>query len=334
MNKQLHKETKILKAVNINRFKEGARVIEDVTRFILQDNTLFLRLKSLKHKIKSATPNDYPTDDLGDKKYVETQKHLDLFSLLQANIRRMQESARVLEEIEDRHFYKTIRFEVYQLNHLIHSALSHYFNKQKLNGLYPICNPTIKSIECMADLINQVKINLCQLRMKGEDKQTILQTCKTFRQQLNPDTLLIVNDHLDIALGFADGVHLGQDDLPVTAARKIVPSDFIIGVSVHNVEEAQLAQQHGADYLGVGCLFETQTKKDISRLTLEKYKQIINSVQIPVCAIGGVTLANLKKLHPPPDMAAMHAAIWQDSNPTFLMVEANNLLKENQRFKR
>lgn len=105
---------------------------------------------------------------------------------------------------------------------------------------------------------------------------------------------LIINDRLDIALAAgADGVHLGQKDLPVPIARKIVGNNKLIGVSTANIEEARKAQIEGADYIGLGALFPTTTKKDTRKVTLEQAKFIRENVDIPIVGIGGVNEDNI-----------------------------------------
>ncbi len=108
----------------------------------------------------------------------------------------------------------------------------------------------------------------------------------------------IVNDRLDIALASqADGVHLGQDDLPLCAARLLAPRPFRIGVSVGTIEEAVDAEKNGADYLGVGPVYPTGTKPDAGpAVGPELIRQIRAHVRIPIFAIGGITLTNAKQV--------------------------------------
>lgn len=104
---------------------------------------------------------------------------------------------------------------------------------------------------------------------------------------------LLVNDRLDIALlSGADGVHLGQDDIPVAEARRLAGPDFIIGATAHSVEEALKAEADGADYLGCGAVFYTNTKKDTVPLGLEGLTAIRRAVTIPIVGIAGVTPEN------------------------------------------
>ncbi|CDD12202.1 thiamine-phosphate synthase [Phascolarctobacterium succinatutens CAG:287] len=108
---------------------------------------------------------------------------------------------------------------------------------------------------------------------------------------------LIINDRLDIAMAVgAAGVHLGQDDLPCAAARKLLGEDYIIGVSAHNPAEAKAALQSGADYLGCGAVFGTATKADVKKLGTEGLMAICREKGLPVVGIGGVTADNYREV--------------------------------------
>lgn len=108
---------------------------------------------------------------------------------------------------------------------------------------------------------------------------------------------LIINDRLDIAMAVGTaGVHLGQDDLPCAAARKILGEDYIIGVSAHNPAEAKAALQSGADYLGCGAVFGTATKADVKKLGTDGLAAICREKGLPVVGIGGVTADNYREV--------------------------------------
>ena len=108
---------------------------------------------------------------------------------------------------------------------------------------------------------------------------------------------LIINDRLDIAMAVgAAGVHLGQDDLPCAAARKLLGEDYIIGVSAHNPAEAKTALQSGADYLGCGAVFGTATKADVQKLGTDGLAAICKAKGLPVVGIGGVTADNYREV--------------------------------------
>lgn len=108
---------------------------------------------------------------------------------------------------------------------------------------------------------------------------------------------LIINDRLDIAMAVgAAGVHLGQDDLPCAAARKILGEDYLIGVSAHNPSEAKAALQNGADYFGCGAVFGTATKADVQKLGTDGLAAICREKGLPVVGIGGVTADNYREV--------------------------------------
>jgi len=108
---------------------------------------------------------------------------------------------------------------------------------------------------------------------------------------------LIINDRLDIMLATdAAGVHLGQDDMPVAAARRLVGKDKIIGASARTTKEAIRAEEDGASYIGAGSVFNTITKKDAKRISIEELKDMTSAVSIPVIAIGGVNKDNIEML--------------------------------------
>lgn len=108
---------------------------------------------------------------------------------------------------------------------------------------------------------------------------------------------LIINDNVDVALkSGADGVHVGIEDMPIDEIRRKAPDSFIIGATCKTVEQAQSAERLGADYMGVGAVFPSPTKKNAVRITREQLKEICSSVSIPAVAIGGITLENVGEL--------------------------------------
>ena len=139
---------------------------------------------------------------------------------------------------------------------------------------------------------------IVQYRDKKADTRELLETARKIREITRKyRSLFMVNDHLDIALlSEADGVHLGQDDLHVREARKIVPPGFIIGISTHSLEQAESARDAGADYIAIGPVFPTPTKETYPPVGLETVKQVVGAVSIPVVAIGGLNLRNIADL--------------------------------------
>ena len=111
------------------------------------------------------------------------------------------------------------------------------------------------------------------------------------------DVPLLINDRIDIALAVdSEGVHIGQDDMPAGIAREIIGEDKILGVSASTVEEAKKAEIDSADYIGSGAVFPTATKDDADSVSEEELKEIVDSIDIPVVAIGGITIENAHTL--------------------------------------
>ena len=138
-------------------------------------------------------------------------------------------------------------------------------------------------------------VGIVQLREKNistkdfyEKALKVKEICKNY------GALFIINDRLDIAQAVgADGVHLGQSDMPIEKAREILKDKFLIGATARNVEEAKRAELLGADYIGSGAIFGTSTKDNAKKLEMEVLKKIVSSVKIPVFAIGGININNV-----------------------------------------
>ena len=108
---------------------------------------------------------------------------------------------------------------------------------------------------------------------------------------------LIINDRVDVALAIdAEGVHVGQSDMPCDVTRKLIGEDKILGVSAATIDEAKKAEKDGADYIGTGAVFPTVTKDDAPSITKQDLKDVVDSISIPVVAIGGITLENASQL--------------------------------------
>lgn len=137
-----------------------------------------------------------------------------------------------------------------------------------------------------------------QLREKNLSNTEFLEEAKEIKQLCAKyNAPFVINDNVEIAKEIdADGVHVGQDDMEALDVRAVLGKDKIIGVSAHSVEEALLAQEHGADYLGVGAVFHTGTKSDATDLSRETLKAICDAVDIPVIAIGGISADNVLEL--------------------------------------
>jgi thiamine-phosphate pyrophosphorylase len=179
---------------------------------------------------------------------------------------------------------------------------------QRISGLYAILDPSVAFCGgddpeiALDDALSEVLDGGCRLvqyRDKKAPSRLLLARATRFAQACRrANAVFIVNDRLDVALlADADGCHLGQDDLPVSAARRIVPRDFLIGASTGNVSEAKKAEEDGADYIGVGAVFPTSTKPDASEPQgVRIVAEVASSVSIPSVAISGITRGNVKEV--------------------------------------
>jgi thiamine-phosphate diphosphorylase len=141
-------------------------------------------------------------------------------------------------------------------------------------------------------------VTLIQLREKKLFREEFVSLAKEVKRVTDRYRVpFIINDDVEVAKEVgADGVHVGQNDISVEEARRVLGPDKIIGVSAHNVEEALTAQGKGADYLGAGAAFTTSTKLDASALSMDTLRAICQAVSIPVVAIGGINADNILKL--------------------------------------
>ena len=138
-------------------------------------------------------------------------------------------------------------------------------------------------------------VKIVQLREKTlSTKDFFIKALKVKEICKNYGALFIINDRLDIAQAVeADGVHLGQSDMPIEKAKEILKNKFLIGVTARNVDEAIKAELEGADYIGSGAIFGTSTKDNAKKLDMKDLKKIVNSMKIPVFAIGGININNV-----------------------------------------
>ena len=152
----------------------------------------------------------------------------------------------------------------------------------------------LKTIECAL----RGGVDMVQLRSKALSDRTLFELGKKIRTLTNRmKKLFIVNDRVDLALALhADGVHLGQDDLPMSEARRIVGKDQLIGRSTHNLKQALEAEREGADYIGFGPIFGTPTKPTYPPIGLGQIAQVMKRVRIPVVCIGGIDRSNVAQV--------------------------------------
>lgn len=176
---------------------------------------------------------------------------------------------------------------------------SHNFANNAVKGIYTLIDTTYVSpadiVRTAAKLISG-GAGMIQLRAKGMSAKKMLEAARGLRRACARGSVtLIINDRVDIALSCgADGVHLGQDDLPVGEARKLLGAGAIIGLSTHNASEAAQASVLGADYVSFGPVFATKTKKDAqSPKGIEGIREARSATTLPIVAIGGITEATL-----------------------------------------
>lgn len=168
-------------------------------------------------------------------------------------------------------------------------------------SLYLVTDHRNKTDEEFLNIIEEAikgGTSIVQLREKTASTKDFYQLALKVKEiTTRYDVPLLINDRMDIALAVdSEGVHLGQDDMPADIARKIIGDDKILGVSASTVEEAIKAQIDGADYIGSGAVFPTATKDDADSVSKEELKSIVDSIDIPVVAIGGITIENASEL--------------------------------------
>jgi len=300
---------------NLNRISEGLRLLEDVARFLLNDAILSEQLRSLRHELvaedwslqrKLLLARD-AAGDVGAFAQVpgEAQRE-DPPAIVMANAGRVQESLRVLEEFAklpqkpialDWERFKRARFEFYEIERRLTAALLRQEKRQGIAGLYLVIDRQALGGRGEVEVARQAirgGARVIQLRDKLREKSDILTTAKGLREVCSQlGALFIVNDHLDIALASgADGLHLGQRDLPLPVARQLLPMDKILGGSTNTLQEALKAQVEGADYIAVGSIYATPSKAGAIVVGLETLRQIREAIALPIVAIGGIDEGN------------------------------------------
>ncbi|MGD9855128.1 MAG: thiamine phosphate synthase [Planctomycetaceae bacterium] len=298
-----------------NRCREGLRVVEDFTRFVLSDVHLSRLLKDLRHDFTAAlhmlpagrlirsrdTSGDVGTDIDTDAE----RQRLDPRHVAIANAKRVEEAFRTLEEygkVIDAEFAarcEQLRYRFYTIEQAITiTAVS----RDRLADcrLYLLVSgtpvaPDGSGAEFLVRAALAGGVDAVQLREKDLSDRRLIDLAYCVREwTAEAGALLIVNDRPDIAaLVQADGVHVGQDDLSVRESRQIVGGDRLVGVSTHNIEQARQAVLDGADYLGVGPTFPSQTKQFAGLAGLDFVRQVAAEITLPWFAIGGVNADNI-----------------------------------------
>lgn len=294
--------------VNINRLDESLKLIEDVIRFQLEQRQLLTQIRKIRNDflyLKKALPLTQTIGarrshkDLGRKHKFDSDTKKDQTGLILSAFSRAKESSRTIEEALKAVIprlsssTKKIRFQIYDLeketmvNHMkrfdpsLHAIIDEkYMHKHDLER-------TVKT------MVNN-GVTMIQLRVKTMKDREFLRTARKVRKAIHSQRVkFIINNRVDITLACAaDGVHVGQTDMPLKAVRQILGDMYIIGASAHTLKQAIRAEAQNADYLGVGAVFPTRTKHDARVCGLPILKSISRHVKIPVIAIGGITGAN------------------------------------------
>ncbi|MFI5182472.1 MAG: thiamine phosphate synthase [Thermoanaerobaculia bacterium] len=297
---------------NLNRAGEGVRVLEDLARLHFDDAGACAELRDLRHAIRlGAAP-------LGERLISARESHRDvgmgvsqasraderssLVDLWNANFKRVEEATRVIEETLKfaGHYdlaksYEALRFRAYTAE----QQLSRLFRPRRAEAaldtdLYGITAEEHSLGRTNAEVVAEMLaagVKLVQYREKDKSLADKYRECLEVRRLTrDAGATMIVNDHPDLALMVeADGVHLGQDDAPIAAVRSLVGPSMIIGKSTHSPEQARAAVLEGADYIGVGPLFPTSTKRNVcAAVGLEYLDYAVANVPIPFVAIGGI----------------------------------------------
>jgi thiamine-phosphate pyrophosphorylase len=200
-------------------------------------------------------------------------------------------------------------------------------------SIYLVTDRDLMSTGTLEEAVEQAIVGGCtlvQLREKDCSSLDFYNTAVKVKEITNKYNVpLIINDRLDIALSVdAAGVHVGQSDMPATIVRKVIGDDKIIGVSTGSLEQALKAQEEGADYLGVGAMYSTGTKKDAKSTSMEELKKIRENVSIPIVVIGGINKERVKDFEGTGiDGLAIVSAIIAQEDITQATRELKNIFK-------
>lgn len=296
---------------NLNRACEALRVLEEISRFLLEDKETSEDLKNIRHILNSLQDEDYAglltaRDTEGDVgvNIKNPDRRSGIETIFKANIKRLQQALRVLAEYCPENFesLEKLRYKSYTLEKNMWDKLKEKYNKLMLEDkkLYLVTNSDkFETEDLFLDAVASALkggVDILQLREKNMPANKILELGKKVKLLCAEyGATFIVNDRVDIAYVLeADGVHLGQDDMDVESARKILGNNAIIGISTHAPEQAQKAVNDGADYIGMGPVFTTPTKPGRPSVGLEYAKWVSENIKISAFAIGGIDLTNVQ----------------------------------------
>ncbi len=304
---------------SLNRISEGLRLLEDIARLLLNDRALTEQLKTMRHEL---VRNDWPfhqqllqarnsESDVGINIEVPgEEKERELPIIVVANARRVQESLRTMEELTkipggiprlDSEKFKQARFNLYSIEQALLSRLLRQDKTKQLSGLYVIIDTQALKGRSHVEAATQAisgGAKAIQLRDKLLSKKELLPIAQELKKLCaEHNVLFIINDYLDLVLAAdADGLHLGQGDLPIKVVRKLLPIDKITGISTTTVDQAVAAESEGADYIAVGSIYPTPSKETAKVVGLDRLSQIRQAVTLPLVAIGGITEDNVREV--------------------------------------
>ncbi len=310
----LSKQTLRIIDANLNRIGESLRLLEDIARLILNDAALSKQLKTIRHDLeqvdftfkKQLLQARQADSDVGaDIKVSQQFEKRDLHTAVIANSRRIEQSLRVIEELSktpgielDSDRFEKARFEFYTIEKELVSKLLRKDKADRIKGLYAIIDTDSLKGRSHIDIAKQILeggAKIIQLRNKNTPKKDLLSIAIELNKLCAEyNALFIVNDYIDIAIACnADGVHIGQDDIPLPIARKLMPIDKIIGCSVNTTEEAAIAQKEGADYIATSAIYPTASKAGVNVIGLQGLRRIKDAATIPLVGLGGINYDNI-----------------------------------------
>ena len=309
---------------NLNRSSEGLRVLEDIARFLLNSTDVSQRLKALRHDLAQQTTSlslgllsgRDAEHDIGRPRsqdrgpIAETASLEGLQDLVAANAKRVQEALRVIEEVAklpemnsqlNSAGFEQARFALYALERDLISRVSRRDKTDRIAGLYVILDRHFLGDRDELEVARQVVdggARIIQLRDKQSKKGELLRIAQELKDLCSQaGVLFIANDYLDLALAAdADGLHIGQDDLPLHVARRELPIDRIIGCSVTTSSQAMKAQNEGVDYVAIGSVYPTLTKKESVVVGVDAVRELKGTISTPVVAIGGINESNVAEV--------------------------------------
>lgn len=328
-SRSLHSDVRINRILdaNLDRAREGLRVLEDWCRFGLDHFELTEKLKHLRqslaqwHTADLRAARDTPGDTGTAITHERERTRESISHVLQANFCRVEEALRSLEEFSKIHrtemadACKQFRYQVYTLESQI---LGHQrFQQMRQAQLYLVTSPADNLVDIVEAAL-QGGLQMVQYREKeGHDCDRIVIARQLRERCRQHGALFLVNDRVDLAIAVdADGVHLGQQDLPIAVARELIGQGRIIGRSTTNPEEMAKALAEGADYIGVGPVYATPTKPDKAAAGLDYVRYAAQHSPVPFFAIGGIDAHNLDEVMAAGgDRIAIVRALMKAENP-------------------